>query len=162
MIHTEESPAISRTMASRLVRGELACCGLSGLVVDSAYLLWTQWAFCGLSGLVVASGLAPRWSAKRSHPSHPHSHWKTEPVGFRAATQPNAGQARSPQTSLLTTYKPAAALTPTGKPRQQVLGLLRSPTRGKPAHHKQACSPHSNLLACSPASLRFSQPQSHH
>src|SRR5476649_2405950 len=54
-----------------------------------------------VSKLPVASGLAPRWSAKRSQASR------------RAIPE---------------------------KPRRQVLGPLRSPTRGKPARHKKhAC-----------------------
>ncbi len=53
--------------------------------------------FYAANGLSVASGLAPRWAAQQPKNLPQRRFWYTAFCLTGAASQPNAGQARSPQ-----------------------------------------------------------------
>jgi hypothetical protein len=56
-----------------------------------------QPTFCGERSSLVVSGLVPRWAAQQPQSSRMRCVRNYSGNGFGAATQPNAGQARSPQ-----------------------------------------------------------------
>jgi len=56
-----------------------------------------QPTFCSERSSLVVSGLAPRWAAQQPQSSRMRCVRNYSGNGFGAATQPNAGQARSPQ-----------------------------------------------------------------
>ena len=71
--------------------------------------------FYAANGLCVASGLAPRWAAQQPHNLPQGRFWYTAFCLTGAASRPNAGQARSPQGSVVHPVR-AVAESPAWKP----------------------------------------------